>query len=107
MRLGDAPLRGRKMKAVYPDHRFPSYPNEAATPRSLEPIVGRTARSVTCGHPNATTVARLWHSKPISAPSPSMPPIEKMPSVVLARTQGQQLIALQTKQPKLSNPAMK
>src|SRR5258708_13311026 len=77
MRLGDAPLRGRKVKAVYPDHRFPSYPNEAATPRSLEPIVGRTARSVTCGHPNATTVARLWHSKPISAPSPSMPPIEK------------------------------
>jgi hypothetical protein len=37
MRLSDAGLRRLKTKAVYPDHRFPPWPTEDATPRSLEP----------------------------------------------------------------------
>jgi hypothetical protein len=39
MRLSDAGARRRQTKPVYPDHRLPPWPNEDATPRSLEPIV--------------------------------------------------------------------
>ena len=41
MRLTDAGLHQRQTKALYPKHRLPPWLNEAAVPRSLEPIVGR------------------------------------------------------------------
>jgi hypothetical protein len=107
MRLSDAGLRRRKTRLIYPNHRPSPWLNEYATPRSLEPIVRRTARSVTCGRPNATMAAHLWHSKPISALAPILPLIVEMPSAVLVRTQRRQLIGLRTKQPKLPTPAMK
>jgi hypothetical protein len=44
MRLSDAGVRRRKTKPVDPDHRFPPWLTEDATPRSLEPIVMRGAR---------------------------------------------------------------
>src|SRR6266478_4997182 len=107
MRLSDAGLRRRQTKLIYPDHRLPTWPTEVATPRSLEPIVRRTARSVTCGRPNATMAAHLWHSKPISALTPILPLIVEMPSAVLVKTQRQQLVGPRTKQPKLPTHAMK
>ncbi len=45
MRLSDAGLRYRQTKLVYPDHRLLPWPNEDATPRSLEPIVRRHLRA--------------------------------------------------------------
>jgi hypothetical protein len=39
MRLSDAGLHQRQTKALYPDHRFPPWPNGDAARRSLEPIV--------------------------------------------------------------------
>jgi hypothetical protein len=41
MRLSDAGLRRRPTKLIYPNHRLPPWLIEAATPRSLEPIVRR------------------------------------------------------------------
>jgi hypothetical protein len=41
MRLSDAGLRCRPAELIYPDHRFPPWPNGDAAPRSLEPIVMR------------------------------------------------------------------
>jgi len=41
MRLSDAELSLLKPKLIYPDHRPPPWPIEAAAPRSLEPIVRR------------------------------------------------------------------
>ena len=37
--LSDAGLRRRKAKLIYFNHRFPPWPSEDATPRSLEPGV--------------------------------------------------------------------
>jgi hypothetical protein len=39
MRLSDAGLHQRRTKALYLNHRLPPWFTEAATPRSLEPIV--------------------------------------------------------------------
>src|SRR5882724_11558366 len=45
MRLSDAGLRCRQTKPIYRNHRSPPWPNEDATPRSLEPIVRSQERA--------------------------------------------------------------
>jgi hypothetical protein len=39
MSLSDAGVRRRQTELLYLNHRLPPWPDEDATPRSLEPIV--------------------------------------------------------------------
>jgi hypothetical protein len=52
MRLSDAGMRRRPTKLLYPNHRPPTWLNEDASTRSLEPIV----RSAATVHPTRTQV---------------------------------------------------
>jgi len=76
MRLSDAGLRRPKTKLIYPNHRPPPWPNEDATPRSLEPIVRRPhtltlVRAITLAHLPAYTADWLLRNLRFEQPGVS------------------------------------
>src|SRR5580693_9196522 len=60
MRLSDAGLRRQPTKLIYPDHRFPPWPNEAAPrDRSNRLLEGKPSN----GAPNYGTQLRQCHQR--------------------------------------------